>query len=134
MVALGREMVTFLPLLRSWAAYCSAFSAATCMATCQVWRWATVPLACAGCVAAVAMAPLARRRSFCALFGPMSWASRAQADLVGRFPLAGVRVTPTRTWTEPGSVRALGGAAANRCRRGRPPLVMEATPVVIQCF
>ena len=75
---------------------------------------ATVPFACAGCVAAVAMAPLARRRSFCAPSGPMSWASRAQADLVGRFPLAGVRVTHTRRWTEPGSAGAFGGAAANR--------------------
>ena len=40
------------------------------MATCQVWRLATVPLACAGCVEAVAMAPLARRRSFCVWPGP----------------------------------------------------------------
>ena len=105
-----------------------------CMATCQVWRLATVPFACAGCVASVAMAPLARSRSFCVPPGPMSWASRAQADLVGRFPLAGVRVTPTRRWTDPGSAEAFGGAVANRCRRGRPALAMEATPVVIQCF
>jgi hypothetical protein len=47
-------------------------------------------------VAAVAMAPLARRRSVVAPPGPTSWASIAQADVVGFLPLAGVRTAATR--------------------------------------
>ena len=95
---------------------------------------ATVPWPCMGCVAAVAMAPLARRRSVVAPPGPTSWASIAQADVVGCLPLAGVRTAATRTWTELGATGAAGGAAVSRCRRGRPPFAMEATPVEIQCL
>ena len=59
---------------------------------------------------------------------------QAQAEAVGRLPLAGVRAAPTRMWVEPGAAWETGGAAASRCRRGRPPLAMEATPVASQCL
>ena len=48
--------------------------------------------------------------------------------------MAGVRATPTRRWVEPGAAGETGGAEVSRCRRGRPPLAMEATPVAIQCL
>ena len=79
------------------------------MVTCQVWRLAILTWPWAGCVAAVAMAPLARRRSVRVPSGLMSWASKAQAEAVGRSPLAGVRATPTRRWVEPGAAWETGG-------------------------
>ena len=48
--------------------------------------------------------------------------------------MAGVRATPTRKWVEPGAAWETGGAEVIRCRRGRPPLAMEATPVASQCL
>ena len=104
------------------------------MATCQVWRLATISGRRAWCVAVVATAPRARRRSVMVLPGPTSWASMAQADAVCRLPLAGVRAAATRTCTVPGVIGAAGGGAVNRWRRGRPPLAIEATPVEIHCL
>ena len=97
------------------------------MATCQVWRLATVAGPWARWVAAVAMAPQARRRSVRAPSGSTSWASKAQAEAVGRTPFAGVRATPTRMWVEPGAAWETGGAAVSRCSRNQHELLTKPT-------